>query len=85
MANQLVGQRAAHSFKQQRIVGVLEDGPVPLLLDVLQILTRGAIGRILLAHVAKPAGELGQALAIGALAQPVNLEMIRFQEDRTRQ
>ena len=80
-----MGQRPADALEEDGIVRVLEDGPVPLLLDVLQILTRGAIGRILLAHVAKPAGELGQALAIGALAQPVNLEMIRFQEDRTRQ
>jgi hypothetical protein len=82
MANQLVGQRAADSFEEERIVRVLENTPVTLLLDVLQIIARRAAGGILLAHVAETTGELGQPLAVGALSEPVDPEVIGFEERR---
>jgi hypothetical protein len=85
MANQLVGQRAAHSLEKERIVGVLEDAPVSLLLDVLQIIPRHPTGRIFLAHVTETAGKLRQPLAIGALAEPLHLEMFGLQKDWTRE
>src|SRR5688500_864977 len=56
-----------------------------LLLDVLEVVPGRALGGILLTHVAETARELGQPLAIGALAKPVDLEMIRLEESRTRQ
>ena len=62
---------------------MLEHAAVPLLLDVLEILARHAVGRVLLAHVAETTGEFGEPLTIGALAEPPDPEMIRFQEDRT--
>src|SRR5437868_3072701 len=85
MPHQLVSQRAADSLEEQRVIGVLENGTVSLLLDVLEVLTRGAVGWIFLAHVAKPAGKLGQTLAIGALAKPANLQMLGLQENRARE
>jgi hypothetical protein len=64
---------------------VLENAPVSLLLDVLQIIPGGSVGGILLAHVTEPAGELGQALAIGALSEPFHLKVVRLQKDWTRE
>jgi len=59
---------------------VLEDAPVSLLLDVLQIIPGRPAGRIFLAHIAEPPGKLGQPLAIGALAEPLHFEMIGLDE-----
>jgi hypothetical protein len=53
-----------------------------LLLDVFEVLARGATRRIFLAHVAKPPGELGELLTIGALAKPVDAEMLGLDERR---
>jgi len=64
---------------------VLEHAPVSLLLDVLQILASGSIGRILLAHVTQATGEFGEPLAIGTLAEPADLQVIWLQESRARQ
>ena len=64
---------------------MLEHAAVPLLLDVLEILARHAVGRVLLAHVAETSGKLGEPLAIGALTEPTDPEMIRLQKDRTRE
>jgi hypothetical protein len=64
---------------------VLEDRAVPLLLDVLEIVPSSTAGRILLTHVAEPPSEFGETLAIGAVTEPVNLEMIGLQEGWTRQ
>jgi hypothetical protein len=58
---------------------------MPLLLDVLQIIARGAIGGIFLAHVAKAAGEFGEPLAIGAFSEPTDFEVIGLEESRTRE
>ena len=63
---------------------MLENAAVALLLDVLEILARHAVGRVLLAHVAETSGKLGEPLAIGALAEPTDLEMIRLKENRAR-
>src|SRR2546423_12573214 len=85
MAHELVGQRTTDSFHQQRVVRVLENRPVSLLLDVLEILAGRAVGRILLTHVAQTSGELCESLTVGALAKPRNLELLRLQIYRTRQ
>ena len=58
---------------------------MPLLLDVLQIVPRGATGRIFLAHITEAAGKFGETLAIGALAEPADLQMVRLDERRTRE
>ena len=55
---------------------------MPLLLDVLQIVPRGATGRIFLAHVTEAAGKFGETLAIGTLAEPADLQMIGLDENR---
>src|SRR5205814_2421906 len=85
MSDQLVSQRSAHAFEQKRIVGVLENRPVTLLLDVLQILACRAVRRILLAHVAETTGEFGELLAVGALSEPADLEMIGLDEGWPRE
>ena len=72
MANQLVGQRPAHALEENRVVRVLEHAPVSLLLDVLEVLARLALRRIVLAHVAETPGKLGESLAVGALADPAH-------------
>ena len=64
---------------------MLEDAPVSLLLDVLQIIPGGSVGGILLAHVTESAGELGQTLAIGALSEPFHLEVVGLNKDGTRE
>jgi len=58
MPDKLVSQRSAHTLEQERVVRMLEDAAMTLLLDVLQIFARRPVRRILLAHVAKSAGEL---------------------------
>ena len=58
---------------------------MPLLLDVLEVLARLALRRIVLAHVAEPAGELGEPLAVGAVADPVHRQMLRAGEARARE
>jgi hypothetical protein len=85
MANQLVGQGAADSFEQNGIVRVLENASMSLLLDVLDVLACLSIGRVLLAHVAKTPRVFGEPFAIGALAEPADLQMIRLQKDGTRE
>ena len=85
MPDQLVGQRPAHPFEEERVVRVLEHASVSLLLDVLEVLAGHATGRILLAHVAQSAGELGELLSIGALAEPVHLEVIGLNEGWARE
>jgi len=83
--HQLVGQRAAHSLEENRIIRVLEYAAVSLLLDVLEVLPGRAARRILLAHVAETPSELGELLTVGALAEPVDAEMIGLDEGRTRE
>jgi len=83
--HQLVRQRAADPLEQEGVVRVLEDAPVPLLLDVLQIVARRAARRIVLAHVAEPARELRQSLAVGALADPVHVQVVRRGEHGARE
>ena len=83
MPHQLVGQRATDSLEEHGVVRVLEDAAMALLLDVLEVLARGAARRIFLAHIAKPPRELGELLTIGALAKPVDAEMLGLDERRT--
>ena len=78
--HELVRERPAHPLEEQRVVRVLEHRPVPLLLDVLQVLPRAAVRGVLLAHVAEPPGELGEALAVGALAHPLHGEVAGLRE-----
>jgi len=52
-----------------------------LLLDVLEVLARRAIGRVLLAHVAETAGKLREPLAIGALSEPADVQVIGLEKD----
>jgi hypothetical protein len=59
---------------------VLEDAPVSLFLDVLQIIPGCPARGIFLAHVAETAGELSQLLAVRTLAQPLDLEVIGLQK-----
>jgi hypothetical protein len=54
---------------------VLENASVTLFLYVLEIVASVAVRRIPLAHVAQPAGEFGQTLAIRTLSQPVDGEV----------
>jgi hypothetical protein len=61
---------------------MLEDAAMPLLLDVLEVFTRGAARRIFLTHVAKPPSELGELLTVGAVAKPVDAEMLGLDERR---
>src|SRR5687767_967882 len=56
-----------------------------LLLDVLEIVPRCALGGILLTHVAETSRKFGESLAIGALSEPVDLEVIGLREGWTRE
>ncbi len=67
MANELVGERSAHSLDEHGVVRVLQNAAVSLAFDVLEIFPRLALRRISLAHVAQPAGEFRQALTVSAL------------------
>ena len=62
---------------------MLQDAPVPLLLDVLQVVAGGPVGRIVLAHVAQPPGELCEPLTVRAVAYPRHAEVIRGGEGGT--
>ena len=53
---------------------------MPLLLDVLEILPRGAVGGVLLAHVAESASELRELLAAGALTHPMDGKVTGLRE-----
>ena len=61
---------------------MLEDGAVPLPEDVPQILGRRPAGRVVLAHVAQPPGELGDALAVARLALPLDRQVAGLDELR---
>src|SRR3954469_18177186 len=80
MAHQLVGQRSTHSFEKERIVRVLQHRAVSLLLDVLEIFSRCSARRVFLAHVAEASRALSELLAIGAVAKPVDAEMLGLDE-----
>jgi hypothetical protein len=85
MAHKLVGQGATDSLEQKGIVRVLENASMSLLLDVLEVIARLAIRGVLLAHVAETARVFGEPLAIGALSEPTDRQMIRLQKDWTRE
>src|SRR5215207_7364312 len=85
MPNELVRKRSAHSLQQQRVVRVLENAAVSLLLDILEIVSRVAVSRILLAHITKAPGELSESLAVGAFAKPLHGKMTRLGERWTRE
>jgi hypothetical protein len=59
---------------------VLEDGAVALPEDVPEIFGGGPARRIVLAHVAQAAGELGDALAVGRLPFPSHRQVGRLEE-----
>jgi hypothetical protein len=75
MADQLVTTGAGDPLDQHHIGGVLEHGPMALLQDVAQVFRRAPAGRIVLAHIAEPAGKLGEPLAIGRVALPLDRKM----------
>src|SRR5918999_25647 len=85
MPDQLVRQRSADPLQQDRVGGVLEDAPVPLSLDVLEVIARRALRRVRLAHVAESPRELRQPLAVGAVAEPVDRQMVRRGERGPRE
>src|SRR6185437_10479790 len=85
MPDQLVRQRPAHALEEHRVVGVLQHAPVSLLLDVLQVLPRLPRRRVLLAHVAEPAGEFREPLTVGSLAHPVHGQVSGLAEAWTRE
>ena len=60
---------------------MLENASVSLLLDILEVLARCAVGRVLLAHVAETAGKLREPLAIGALSEPADIQVIGLEKD----
>jgi hypothetical protein len=59
---------------------VLQNAPVPLLLDVLEIIARGPIRRIALTHVTQATRELREAFSIGAVAEPVHGQVCGLRE-----
>ena len=56
-----------------------------MLLDVLQIFAGRSLGRIALAHVTESTSELGETLAIAAVAKPRHRQMIGLAEMRPSQ
>src|SRR5258706_134417 len=83
MAHQLVRAGARDPLDEQYVDGVLQHRAVTLLLDVLEVFRRRPIHRIVLAHVAEPAGVLGETLAVACLPAPLHFEMLWFEELRT--
>ena len=61
---------------------MLENASMSLLLDVLEVLARRPVGRILLAHIAETACKLGQPLALGALSEPADVQVVGLEKDR---
>src|SRR5256886_12496268 len=51
-----------------------------LLLDVLEVVGRRPVSRVVLAHVADPAGELGEALSGGGATLPLHPKVLGFEE-----
>src|SRR5262249_33339753 len=84
MSHELLRQRPAHSLEQNRVVRVLENAPMSLLLDVLEVLAGRTLGRIVLAHVTQTPGEFGESLTIGAVAHPRHRQMLRAGKAWTR-
>jgi hypothetical protein len=80
-----VGQRAAHSLEEQRVVRVLENAAMSLLLDVLEILAGRSARGISLAHVAQAPSELSELFTISAFTEPVYSEMIGLDKGGTRE
>src|SRR4029079_13536740 len=59
---------------------MLEDRPVTLLENVLEILGGAPARRVMLAHVAKAPGELRDPFAIAGFTLPLDRQMGRLQE-----
>src|SRR5215471_19534232 len=72
MPHQLMCERSTHALEKKCVVRVLEDGAVSLFLDVVEILARGPLRWIVLAHVAHAPRELRELLSISALAKKVD-------------
>src|ERR1051325_2081189 len=85
MSHQLVRERTTHALDEQRVVRVLEHGAMTLLLDIVEIIARRPLRRVVLAHVADPTREFGEALSISALADPVHRQMLGRRERRSRE
>ena len=64
---------------------MFQHAAVTLFLDILEVIARLAVGGVLLAHVAETARIFGEPLAIGALSEPTDSQMIRLQKDWTRE
>jgi hypothetical protein len=80
MADQLMAAGAGDSLDQHDIGRVLEHRAMALLENVSEVLGGAPSGRVVLAHVAEPAGELGDPLAIGRVALPLDRQVGRLQE-----
>src|SRR5213083_679054 len=82
MSHQLVRAGARDALDQQHVDRVLQYRAMALLLDILEVVGRRPVGRVVLAHVADPAGELGEALSGGGATLPLHPEVLGFQELR---
>src|SRR5438034_204053 len=80
MSHQLVRAGARDPLNQQHVDRVLQHRAVALLLDVLAVIGGRPVRRVVLAHVADPAGELGEALSGGGAALPLHPEVLRLEE-----
>src|SRR3989440_3589800 len=83
VSHQLVRAGARDSFDQEHVDRMLQHRTVALLLDVLEVLGRGPVSGVVLAHVADPAGEFGEALAGGGGALPLHPQVLGLEELRS--
>src|SRR5437870_6549032 len=56
--------------------------PYTTLFRSLEVVGRRPVSRVVLAHVADPAGELGEALSGGGATLPLHPKVLGFEEDR---
>ncbi len=80
VSHQLVRAGARDPLDQQHVDRVLQHRAVALLLDVLEVFGRRPVCRVVLAHVADPAGELGEALSGGGAALPLHPQVLGLEE-----
>src|SRR2546430_14555568 len=74
--------RSRDPLDQEHVDGVLEHGAMSLLLDVLEVLGRRPVRRVVLAHVADAPRELGEPLAGRSIPLPLHPQVRRLDEPR---
>src|SRR4051794_40787714 len=80
MPHQLVAAGAGDPLNQHHVGRVLEDRPMALLKNVLEIFGGAPARRIVLAHVAEAPGELRDSFAVTRFPLPLDRQMGRLQE-----